>query len=269
MALGLLAGVLLLAGLAAGIIAGLLGVGGGIVIVPVLFHALGAVGVPETHIMHVAVGTSLASIVATGYSSIRAHYARGAVDVGLLRAWAPAVAAGVLAGTAVAASVKGAVLTGIFATVALAVASYMSLGREDWRLADQPPGGWLKNLIAATIGSISSMMGIGGGSLSVPTLVLCNYPIRRAVGTSAALGLVIAVPGALGYVVAGWGVPERPDLSLGYVNLLGLALVTPASILAAPLGARLAHAIPPAMLRRAFAVFLALTSLKMYYAILF
>lgn len=267
--LALLAGVLLCAGLGAGVLAGLLGVGGGIVIVPVLSSMLGLTGTTEDVAMHVAVGTSLASIIPTAISSNRAHYRHGAVDVDLLKSWAPAVAVGVLLGAALASVAKGAALSAVFGVVALGVALYMSLVPESVRLADHPPTGWLKNVIAATIGAISAMMGIGGGSLTVPTLALSNYPIRRAVGTSSAIGLVIAVPGALGFIVGGWGTAGLPALSLGYVNLLGLALIVPASMAAAPFGARLAHSIPPVWLRRAFAVFLGLTSLKMLYKALF
>lgn len=267
--LALLAGVLLCAGLGAGVLAGLLGVGGGIVIVPVLSSMLGLTGTGEDVAMHVAVGTSLASIIPTAISSNRAHYQRGAVDVDLLKSWAPAVAVGVLLGAALASVAKGAALSAVFGVVALGVALYMSLVPENVRLADHPPTGWLKNVIAATIGAISAMMGIGGGSLTVPTLALSNYPIRRAVGTSSAIGLVIAVPGALGFIAGGWGTAGLPALSLGYVNLLGLALIVPASMWAAPFGAKLAHSIPPVWLRRAFAVFLGLTSLKMLYKALF
>jgi len=266
--LAMLAGFLLCAGLVAGMIAGMLGVGGGIVIVPVLSATLLLIGTPESVAMQVAVGTSLASIIPTSISSLRAHHSRGAVDADILKSWGPAVAVGVLMGAAVASSVKGPVLSAVFGVVALCVAIHMTVVSADVRLADHPPQGWLKNLIAGLIGLISSMMGIGGGSLTVPVLTLSNYPIRRAVGTSSALGLVIAVPGALGFVVGGWGAQGVPDLSLGYVNLLGLALIVPASMFTAPLGAKLAHTVPPGLLRRAFAVFLGLTSVKMLYTAL-
>jgi uncharacterized protein len=266
--LAVLAGSLLAAGLAAGVIAGLLGVGGGVVIVPVLSAALTLMGTPESIVMQVAVGTSLASIIPTAISSNRAHYSRGAVDIDLLKSWAPAVAAGVLIGSAVAASVKGPVLSAVFGVVALGVAAHMTFVPETLRLSDHPPQGWIKNAVCVAIGAFSSMMGIGGGSLTVPTLTLCNYPIRRAVGTSSAMGLVIAVPGAIGFIVGGWGVPDRPDFSLGFVNLLGFALIVPASMWTAPFGAKLAHSIPPRVLRRAFAAFLAVTSVKMLYTAL-
>ena len=174
----MLASFLLCAGLVAGVIAGLLGVCGGIVIVPVLSATLMLLGVPESVTMQVAVGTSLTAIIPTALSSWRAHSSRGAVDLALLKSWTPAVAVGVLIGAAVAASVKGPVLSAVFGVVALCVALYMTLVPETVRLADHPPQGWRKHLIAGVIGLISSMMGIGGGSLSVPVLTLSNYPAR-------------------------------------------------------------------------------------------
>ncbi len=254
---------LLLAGLAAGLIAGLLGVGGGIVIVPVLFHVFTELGLDPAIKMHLAVGTSLATIIPTAITSARAHDKRGSVDWALLKLWTPAVAVGVLAGTALAGVARGAVLTGVFAVVALAVAAKMALRRADSALADALPRPWAQRLIAAVIGGFSAMMGIGGGTLSVPTMTAFGYPIRHAVGTAAALGLVIAVPGTIGFVLSGWGRPGLPPLSLGYVNLAGFALIVPATMLAAPWGARLAHTISTDGLRKAFAAFLFLTSLRM------
>jgi uncharacterized membrane protein YfcA len=258
---------LLAAGVAAGLLAGLLGVGGGIVVVPVLFHLFSLLGYPEDVRMHVAVGTSLATIIPTSISSARAHANRGAVDAKLLRALGPAVFVGTLAGAAVAGLVRGDVLSAIFAAVALAVAANMAFGMEGVALRDGLPEGWRKLAIGGLIGGISAMMGIGGGSLSVPVLSACRYPIRKAVGTAAAIGLIIAVPGALGFVATGWAINGRPPGSLGYVNLIGFALIVPTTMLAAPWGARIAHAVRPQLLRRAFAAFLCLTALRMIYAL--
>lgn len=266
--LGLLALVLLTAGLCAGVLAGLLGVGGGIVIVPVLYHLFGMIGMDESIKMHVAVGTSLASIVPTSITSIRSHMKRDAVDRDLLRSWGPWVALGVVIGSALAAFARGEVLTAVFAVFALVIALHMAFTPESLRIADHPPRGVVKGMVATFIGGFSAMMGIGGGTLTVPTLVLCNYPIRRAVGTSAAVGLIIAVPGTLGFIAGGWNVPFLTGFSLGYVSLLGLVLIAPASMLAAPFGARIAHAIDPRLLRKAFALFLALTSARMFYGVL-
>jgi uncharacterized membrane protein YfcA len=263
----LLATVLLATGVAAGSLAGLLGVGGGIVIVPVLYHLFTALDVDPAVRMHVAVGTSLATIVPTSLASVRAHLQRSAVDWGLLHAWGPWVFAGALSGATFAGLVRGPVLTAVFAAVALGVAANMAFRDNGTVLADRLPGPAANRVIAALIGGISAMMGIGGGTLSVPILGAFRFPIRRAVGTAAAIGLVIAVPGTLGFVAGGWNAPARPPLSLGHVNLIGFALIVPASLLSAPLGARIAHAIPPTALRRAFAFFLFLTSLRMFYGL--
>jgi len=256
------------AGLAAGLIAGLLGVGGGIVIVPVLFQLFTMLGIDPAITMHLAVGTSLASIVPTSISAVRSHIRRDAVDFDLLRRWAPAVVVGTLGGAALAGAVHGRVLTLVFGTVALSVALYMALVRDGARLRDRLPGLWPQRLIAAAIGAFSAMMGIGGGTLTVPALVLCDYPIRRAVATSSAVGMIIAIPGTLGFMMTGWDVAGRPPLSLGYVSLLGLMLTAPTAMLTAPFGARLAHAINPRWLRRAFALFLTLTAARMFASLL-
>ncbi len=251
----------------AGLLAGLLGVGGGIVVVPVLYHGLTLLGIDESVRMHLAVGTSLAAIIPTAIVSARSHYRRGAVDFALLRLWGPAIFVGVLAGTAIASLVRGEILTAVFAVVALVVAANMALRPEGWVVRpDLPPKLRLAGL-GGLVGAISAMMGIGGGTLTVPILSACSYPIRKAVGTASAVGLIIAVPGALGFVLAGLQSAGRPPFSLGYVNLLGFALIVPATMLAAPYGARVAHAIDPIWLRRAFALFLFLTSARMFYGL--
>lgn len=259
---------LLAAGAVAGVTAGLLGVGGGIVIVPVLWHMFDAIGIDEDVRMHVAVGTSLATIIATSVSSVRAHHRRGAVDFALLRSWGIWIFLGVLAGTAIAGFVRGPVLTAVFATVALIVSLHMGFGKQDWRIAESLPRNPGKAGLAAVIGAISAMMGIGGGTLSVPILSLFGYPIHRAVGTAAAIGFIIGIPGTIGFIITGLGVPERPPLSLGYISLIGFALIFPTSTLLAPYGAKLAHGLNTRNLKRVFAVFLGFTALRMFYDLL-
>jgi uncharacterized membrane protein YfcA len=254
---------LLFAGFCAGVIAGLLGVGGGIVVVPVLFHIFSALGIDPTIKMHLAVGTSLATIIPTAITSARAHHSHGAVDMDLLRRWAPAMALGVIAGIAVAGLVKGPVLTKVFAVVALLVAGNMAFRRDGSPFAEHLPALPFQYGLAALIGGFSAVMGIGGGTLAVPILTAFATPIRRAVGTAAALGLIIAVPGSIGFVFAGWNHAALPPASLGYVNLIGVGLITPATMLTAPFGVRLAHRISTAGLRKAFAAFLFLTSIRM------
>lgn len=266
--LALLAGALLATGLVAGIIAGLLGVGGGIVIVPVLYYMFTALKIDPAILMHVAVGTSLATILATGTSSARAHYNRGSVDMDLLKRWWWAIAIGVISGAMIAGNMSGGALTLVFGVVALLVSANMLLRREGSALADKLPGSPIKELLGFLIGGISVMMGIGGGTLGVPTLTLFNYPIRKAVGTAAAIGLIIAVPGTLMSVFFGWGAEGLPPLSLGYVNLIGFFLIIPASTFAAPLGAKIAHAIDPSKLKLIFALFLGFTGLRMIYDVM-
>lgn len=263
-----LAAVMLGAGVAAGLLAGLLGVGGGIVIVPVLFHLFDVIGVEEAIRMHLAVGTSLATIIPTSISSTRAHYRRAAVDLTILKSWGPGVLVGVALGAAIAAQLDGRALTGVFAVVALLIAANMAFRGDGWRLRETLPGGAALFSIGGVVGLLSSMMGIGGGAMSTPIMTACGVPIRRAVGTAAAIGLIIAVPGAIGFAISGLGVAGTPPLTLGYVSLVGFALVAPTTALVAPLGARLTHAIPPGLLRKAFALFLFATAVRMIYGLI-
>lgn len=249
----------------AGLIAGLLGVGGGIVIVPALYHVLALMDVGEAIRMHVAVGSSLAIIIPTSLISARSHYRREAVDLPLLKRWVLSLLAGVIVGTVVAAYLNGNVLAAVFAVVALLVSLRMLRGEDTLNLAEALPGEPLRSLLGSFIGMISTMMGIGGGTLTVPLLSACNYPIRRAVGTAAAVGIVIAIPGAIGFLISGQGVEGRPPLTIGYVNLVAFCLIVPTTTLLAPYGARLAHTIKPGKLKIAFALFLLATSLRLSY----
>jgi uncharacterized membrane protein YfcA len=259
---------LLIAGVVSGLIAGLLGVGGGIVVVPVLYNVLAAVGVDESIRMHVAVGTSLAAIIPTSLSSMRAHAKRGAVDWALIRRWVSPMIAGVIIGALLAGHVSGTALTLVFVAVALPVAVFLAVAREDARVADRLPAGAGGALTAALIGGVSTMMGIGGGTVGVPTMTLCGVPIHRAVGTASAFGIIISLPGTVGMIVNGWGEAGLPPYSLGYVNLLGFALIAPASFIFAPIGAHLAHLASRKRLRVVFALFIALTALRMGYDVL-
>ena len=256
---------LLIVGLFAGVLAGLLGVGGGIVIVPALYHVFGYLEIDPAVRMHLAVGTSLATIIPTSIRSVLSHNKRGAVDKDLLRKWAVPMFIGVLIGAALATLAEHRSLTMVFAVVALLVAVHMALVSGDWTLRNALPGGAAGLSIPPLIGGVSTMMGIGGGTLGVPTLTLFGVPIHRAVATAAGFGLIIAVPGAAGFVIGGWGAASLPPGSLGYVNLIGFAVIVPATLLAVPLGVKLAHWLPPKPLRLAFAFFLAATSLRMFW----
>jgi uncharacterized membrane protein YfcA len=249
----------------AGLIAGLLGVGGGIVIVPALYIVLTAVNIDELIRMHVAVGTSLAIIIPTSIISARSHYKRGSVDVPLLKQWGPPLLGGVVVGAFVASLVSGLVLSAIFATIAILVSANMLRGDKGWRAGEALPGQPARGAIAAFIGMISTMMGIGGGTLSVPILTAYSWPIRRAVGTAAAIGVIIAIPGATGFLISGLGADGRPPFTVGYINLIGVALIVPTTMLLAPYGAKLAHTMAPGRLQAAFAIFLGLTALRMWY----
>lgn len=254
---------LVVTGAIAGVLAGLLGVGGGIVIVPVLYHLFTLLGIDESVRMHVTVGTSLATIIPTSIMSSRAHRRRGSLDVSLIRRLMPGVVVGVVLGAIASRYLGGGVLTAVFAVVALAVALNMAFKRDGFALADGLPGPAGTALIGGGIGGVSTLMGIGGGTLSVPILNALHVPMHTAVGTGAMLGMVISLPGALAFVVNGLGVPLRPPLSLGYVNLLGMALIVPATMATTGWGARLAHRIDARRLRQVFALFLALTSARM------
>ncbi len=259
---------LLATGAVAGVLAGLLGVGGGIVIVPVLFYLFGFLGVPETTSMHLAVATSLATIVPTSISSTRAHHARGVVDFAVLRRWAPFILLGSATGGLLAGFMQAETLTLVFATVATLVAINMMIPGA-FVIADRLPERlWPQGMLGASIGFISALMGIGGGTLSVPALTLFGYPAHRAVGTAAAFGFVIAVPAAIGFMIGGAGAPARPPGSIGFVNLPAAVMIFSMSVLTAPLGSRLAHWLPPRRLKIAFAVFLIITAARMLRGVL-
>lgn len=263
-----LAAVLIATGCIAGVLAGLLGVGGGIIVVPVLFTMLGLIDIDPSVRMHVAVGTSLASVVITSVISARSHHKRGAVDTDLLRKWGIWIFAGSVAGTLVAGAVDGPVLSMVFAFVALAVALYMATTSADFRLRESLPTGIAGQSSGFVIGGLSAMMGIGGGTLCVPYFNAFGFPVHRAVGTAAAIGLVIAVPATVGFVATGWGIPALPQASVGHVNLLGLVLIAPFTSMAAPLGVRLAHRLSARVLKLLFALFLFATSARMLVALI-
>lgn len=255
---------LLVCGAAAGLLAGLLGVGGGIVIVPMLYHVFLHVGITPDVVMPLAVGTSLATIVVTASMSSRSHQARGNVDGPLVKRWIPAVLAGVVIGTLFGAVLPGEILRVVFGGFMVVIATHMLLtaGRPV-ALADHLPGRWGQRGAATAIGSLASLLGIGGGTLVVPFLNFFSFPMHRAVGSAAVVGLVVAVPGTLGYVMTGWNQSGLPLGSTGYVNWLAFALLVPTTMLFAPLGVRLCQRLDVGKLRRAFAVLLVAVGLKM------
>lgn len=249
-------------GAIAGTLAGLLGIGGGIIIVPVLAIVFQHQGVATDVVMHVSIGTSLATIVFTSLSSIRAHHRVGAVRWPIVRAIAPGIVIGGFAGAGIAKLLPGHFLQSAFAIFMLVVVAQMTFSKPPapHRVL---PGRIGLFTAGSSIGAVSSIMGVGGASMMVPFLTWCNVSVRNAVATSAAIGFPIAVSGTVGFIITGWGVAARPNWSLGYINgpaFLGIVL---ASASFAPLGAKLAHSIPEQLLKRGFAVFLAVLAVRM------
>ena len=252
---------LVLIGAVAGVIAGLLGVGGGIVLVPAFFYAFSALGYDGPQLMQVCLATSLATIVVTSWKSVRMHNARGAVSWAVLRSWGPWIAAGAVLGVLAAAGLRSVVLQGIFGVLGLAVGLYMAFGRPHWRLGDAMPDGLRRAVIAPVLGFLSVLMGIGGGSFGVPLMTLYNMAIHRAVATAAGFGMVIAVPSVTGFLFV-WPA-EAPPLTIGAINLPAFLLVIGATYVTTSWGVRLAHATDPKPLKRVFALFLSLVAANM------
>jgi uncharacterized protein len=258
-----LAAAIIAGGLVTGILAGLFGIGGGGIIVPVLYEVFRALGVPEDVRMQLCIGTSIAIIVPTNVRSFLAHRNRGAVLTDVIHAWAIPAILGVATGSAIAAFAPGSVLRIAFVVIASLIAGKLLLGRDDWRLADDLPKGLGNRAYGYLVGLAASMMGISGGSVSNMILTLHGKSIHKAVATSAGLGVPITIAGALGYMLA--GLPKEsmmPAFSIGFVSFVGVILMAPISSLVAPLGARLAHALPKRKLEIAFAVFLLAVSVR-------
>ena len=246
----------------AGTLAGLFGVGGGLVIVPVLVFVFKGQGISEAVIMHLAVGTSLATIVFTAISSVRAHHQRGAVRWDAVRRLTPGIVFGALVGAAIADAMPTPVLRVFFAVFELTVAALLWWNRQPAAHRGLP--GTVGMAVAGgVIGAVSSIVGIGGGTLTVPFLAWCNVQLRAAVATSSACGLPIAIAGAAGFLIMGWSEPQLPALATGYIYWPAFAGIGVASMLFAPLGAKLAHALPVATLRKFFALFLAVLGVRM------
>lgn len=252
-------------GAVAGTLAGLLGIGGGIIIVPVLALVFDHQGISADVLMHVSIGTSLATIVITSLSSIRTHQQHQAIHWPVFRRITPGILLGGLLGAALAKVIPGNELRLIFGFFMLFVAAQMIFGNTTQPHRQLP--GTVGMLTTGTlIGTLSSLMGVGGGSMSVPILTWCNLTIRHAVATSSAIGLPIAIAGVSGFIITGWGVDHRPVWSLGFVNIPAFFSIVVASTLFAPVGARLTHRISPQRLRLFFGYFLLILSAKILYA---
>jgi len=249
-------------GLLAGFLAGLLGIGGGALVVPILVFVFTAQHFPPEHLLHVALGTSMATIVFTSLSSMRAHHAHGAVDWRIARTLAPGLLAGAFGAALLAGVIPTRPLAMLFTALVLLVGTQLLLDLKP-KNKRELPGSVGIFVAGAVIGGVSSLAAAGGAFLAIPFLAWCNVPLRRAIGTASATGFPIALAGSAGFVVQGWGVPGLPQASLGFVYLPALGLVAVMSVLAAPFGARLAHRLPVKRLRMVFALMFYALALRM------
>lgn len=256
------------AGVLSGLLAGILGIGGGAVLVPVFYQVFGLLGVDEAVRMHLSVGSSLAIIVPTSLRSFSGHYARGAVDMALLRSYVLAVPAGVVLASLTAAYISSAGLRIIFAVVVLFIGLRMLFDREDWRLGTQVPGNPARSIVGMLTGFLSTLMGIGGGVMNNTFMSLYGRPIHESVATSSGVGVLIAIPGTIGYIWAGWGNALLPAASTGFINWIAVALVIPITIAVAPYGVRIAHALKKRQLELAFGVFCMIVSARFFASLL-
>lgn len=251
-------------GCIAGFLAGLLGIGGGVVIVPFLVLVLEQTHTSDSFLMHVAVSTSLATIVVTGITSARAHYKKGALDLPLLRFWAPFIICGAFIGGLLGGRMDARILTGLFALVLCVVSARMLLDRQLCpSISGKEPSTVKKRFPAFLIGFFAALMGIGGGCLSVPTLTFLGRPIHKAIGTSSAFGVLLALPGALGFAISGWSQAALPPGNVGYVNLPSFLLISASAILTTPIGVAAAHKLNARPLKRIFGLFLLLAAFKL------
>jgi uncharacterized membrane protein YfcA len=257
-----LATLLVIAGACSGMLAGLFGVGGGTVVVPVLYEVFGLYGVPDEIRMPLCIGTSLAVIVPTSLSSFAGHYRTGAVDVAVLKVWVAPIIVGVVGGTVIAAFAPPLLFKAVFVAVSLFLAVRLLAGRDRWRLGETLPGVVSLTGYGLMIGSSSSLMGIGGGLLANLVLVLYAMPIHAAIATASGVGMLVSIPGAFGYVVAGWNQADLPPLSLGYVSVIGFALLTPLSLVTVRYGVHLAHRLEKRQMEVALSVYLLLVSAR-------
>lgn len=253
---------LIAAGIVAGLAAGLFGIGGGAVIVPVLYFLLTALGYGET-VMHVAVATSLATIILTSIRSVMSHNQRGAVDWDVLKSWSPWIVIGACLGQLVAGFVSKEAMTLTFGSLLLILAMQLYFGRPTWKLADDLPGGAPRAGLGTGLGALSAIMGIGGGTFGVSLMTICGRPIHQAVGTAAGFGVAIGLPGAIVAILNGLGREGLPPFSLGHVNLPAFALISVCTVTMAPFGAALAHKLDAGLLRKLFGVLLVLVSARM------
>ncbi|UWQ76431.1 sulfite exporter TauE/SafE family protein [Leisingera sp. M658] len=258
-----MAGLLLVIGAFAGVLAGLLGVGGGIVLVPGFFYAFQTLGYGGDQLMQICLATSLATIIVTSLRSVLSHNRKGAVDWQILRSWGFGIALGAIIGVLAVSSLRSTVLQGVFGGMALAIGCYLGLGRADWRLSEAMPKGAKRLMLSPLVGFLSVLMGIGGGSFGVPLMTLHGVAVHRAVATAAGFGVIIAVPSVAGFLLLDLDPATRPPFTVGAVNLAAFFIVIAMTLITAPWGVKLAHAMDPKPLKRVFGAFLVLVGLNM------
>ncbi len=271
-----LAALLIAVGALAGFLAGVFGIGGGAILVPVFYECFRIAGVPLDVRMPLCIGTSLAIIIPTSIRSFRAHMARGAVDMEILRKWWWPILIGVVIGSVTARYAPERLFKIVFVVVAWSAAARLLLARDGWKLGDDLPDGPLMKIYGFFVGLLSTLMGIGGGLFSNLLMTFYGRPIHQAVATSSALAVLISIPGAIGYIYAGWPAATRfPDVAalqipfaVGYVSLIGALLVMPTSLLVAPLGVKAAHAMSKRALEMAFGIYLFLVGSRFVIALI-
>jgi uncharacterized membrane protein YfcA len=258
----LLALALAASGFVMGFLAGLFGIGGGAILVPAMYEAFRAIGVDHDVLMHMCLGTSLAVMVPTTITSFRSHRAKGTVDEAFLKRVAVWIVLGVIIGALIARVAPSRTLQWIWAVCGGLLAIKMAFSRDEWVVAKDVPGNWVTEAVSFLIGLASTLMSIGGASIMVAFMTMFGRPLMPSISTSSGLGPLIAIPGTIGFIWAGWGVTNLPPFSIGYVSLLGAAVIVPVSVYAAPIGVRVGHGLPKRKMEVAFAAFLGLMSLR-------
>lgn len=244
-----------------GVLAGMLGVGGGIVLVPGYFYMFSALGYDGPQLMQVCLATSLATIIVTSMRSLSGHHKKGAVEWPVIKSWAIGIGIGALVGVAVASNLRSETLQAIFGALGLVVGLWLAFGRADLRIAQEMPRGITRAILSPILGFLSVLMGIGGGSFGVPLMTLYNMPIHRAVATASGFGMMIAVPSVAGFLLL--PVEDAPPFTLGAINGVALLITVLMTLVTTPWGVRIAHAMDPKPLKRVFAAFLIAVALNM------
>lgn len=262
------AGATAVGGIVSGLLAGVFGIGGGAILVPVFYQVLAMLGVDDSVRMHLAVGTSLAIIIPTSLRSFQGHYQRGAVDMDLLKSFVVPVPVGVVLASITAAYISSEGLRIIFTVIMVLVGLRLLFNRESWRIGNEVPGGYKRGIVGVLIGYFSTLMGIGGGIMNNTFMTLYGRSMHQAVATSSGVGVLIAIPGTVGYILAGWGEPGLPMASTGYVNWIAFALIIPIAMVVTPYGVRIAHALKKRHLEIAFGLFALAVSARFFWTLL-